>query len=33
MIVRTGIRHVVEGEPDLEVVGEAASVSRFPAAA
>ena len=27
MIVRTGIRHVVEGEPDLEVVGEAASGS------
>jgi DNA-binding NarL/FixJ family response regulator len=25
MIVRTGIRHVVESEPDLEVVGEAAS--------
>jgi DNA-binding NarL/FixJ family response regulator len=25
MIVRAGIRHVVESEPDLEVVGEAAS--------
>jgi len=25
MIVRTGIRHVVESEPDLEVVGEAAT--------
>jgi DNA-binding NarL/FixJ family response regulator len=25
MIVRTGIRHVVESEPDLEVVGEASS--------
>jgi DNA-binding NarL/FixJ family response regulator len=25
MIVRTGIRHVVESEPDFEVVGEAAS--------
>lgn len=27
MIVRTGIRHVVESEPDFEVVGEAASGS------
>lgn len=27
MIVRTGIRHVVEGDADLEVVGEAASGS------
>jgi DNA-binding NarL/FixJ family response regulator len=27
MIVRTGIRHVVETEPDLEVVGEAATGS------
>jgi DNA-binding NarL/FixJ family response regulator len=27
MIVRTGIRHVVESEPDLEVVGEAATAA------
>src|SRR3954454_15661529 len=28
MIVRTGIRHVVESEPGFEVVGEAASGSK-----